>query len=346
MIALAGILVHDGRPRNREARATRRRPLSRPVARGIALFLGLFSLTNLIRYALDGFDANIWWIDMRMIPSPVADLFLLCFGLLMTASALRPPGSGLRRYATMILTAAAAIVAIRDAATFYVLLAGGTLTTDVPFPFSLLVVGALAAIMVNLAGPEERRIGRGDSRLAIGATFLLCLSLFPLMQIVCFGWTDYRREADAIVVLGAQAYADGRPSLPLADRVRKGVELYHAGLARTMIFSGGPGDGAVHETEAMRATAIRMGVPPDAILLDRDGLNTRATARNTAGIFRRNGIDRVIAVSNFYHLPRIKMSYQQEGWQVYTVPADDTIFSGTPRQIAREILGLLVYYIT
>ena len=42
----------------------------------------------------------------------------------------------------------------------------------------------------------------------------------------------------------------------LADRMRTGVELIQQGHADTLIVSGGPGDGDVHETEAMRDFAV------------------------------------------------------------------------------------------
>lgn len=67
--------------------------------------------------------------------------------------------------------------------------------------------------------------------------------LFPLAQMYCLGRTDYRRPADVIVVFGCLVRADGTPLMPLADRVRTGVELYQAGLANRLIFSGGPGEG-------------------------------------------------------------------------------------------------------
>jgi uncharacterized SAM-binding protein YcdF (DUF218 family) len=162
----------------------------------------------------------------------------------------------------------------------------------------------------------------------------------------CFGKTDYRRPADAIVVLGARAYADGRPSDALADRVRTACKLYRDGFARKLIFSGGPGDGAVHETEAMRRMALQLRVKPEDIVLDRDGLNTRATVRNSEAIFSQLHAQRVLVVSHFYHLPRIKLSYQRDGWDVYTVPAKERyLLRQTPYNMLREVAALWVYYL-
>ena len=53
--------------------------------------------------------------------------------------------------------------------------------------------------------------------------------------MLCFGMTDYRRGADAAVVFGCLAYANGQPSLPLADRVRTAVELLRGELSRLVL---------------------------------------------------------------------------------------------------------------
>jgi len=326
----------------------RRRPhdTTRSIARGLALFLGGFSLLNLLRETLiDRFDANIWWIDLRDLQTWLATPLLLLFSLVLLAFGVFPTMRTGRRRLLLATTSIVGVFVVRDIATFYYLLLEQRIVTDIPLPFSLLMIVALTMV-VYVAAFDGRHTERTERRLPILATVVACMITFPLMQIVCFGRTDYRRHADAVVVLGARTYADGRLSISLADRVRKGVELYRKGYVHTVIFSGGPGEGSVHETEAMRALAINMGVSDRDIILDRNGLDTRATARNTVRLARHDRIGRVLAVSNFYHLPRIKMSFQQEGRQVYTVPADDTIWTATPRQIAREILGLWAYYLT
>jgi len=169
--------------------------------------------------------------------------------------------------------------------------------------------------------------------------------VFPLGQIFFFGKTDYRRAADAAVVFGARAYADGRPSDALADRVRTACELYRSSTVSKLIFSGGPGDGAIHETEAMRRMAVALGVKESDIILDLRGVNTQATVQNTVPIFERFAFRRVLAVSHYFHLPRIKMTYQRSGVEVYTTPAKESyILRQTPFLLLRELAAWWVYY--
>jgi len=160
-----------------------------------------------------------------------------------------------------------------------------------------------------------------------------------------FGKADYRRPADAIVVFGARAYADGRPSDALADRVHTAIALYEAGYAPRLIMSGGPGDGAFHETDTMRQMALDAGVPADAIRVDRDGLNTDATVANTPRLLASSTDARLLAVSHGYHLPRVKLAYQRAGVEVFTVPAHERyMLTKMPLLMAREVAAWWVYY--
>ena len=151
--------------------------------------------------------------------------------------------------------------------------------------------------------------------------------------------------ADAIIVLEAKAHTDGTPLKALADLVRTGCQLYHAGLAPQIIISGGLGDGDVDETESMRRFARSLDVPDEAILLDPHGWNTRLTAEHSSELLDELGARRVLAVSHFYHLPRIKQAFQREGRDVFTVPAEQTEpLVERSRYMLREVAALWVYY--
>jgi len=337
-----------------DCRKTTRKPAKRlelllPVSRGLALFLGGFSLLNILgELRFPGFDANHWWIDFRPADTMVVRIFLCIVSVFLLAYSLRPKLSAWRRKITAGLVAILLVITVWNILNFHILLYKRTIKAGFPVAFSLLVSIALAIVLIALARRPKSLYGSKalSSRIVFTATLLICLVGFPLGQMFCFGKTDYRRRSDAIVVFGARVYADGRLSDALADRVRTGCGLYLDGLANRLIFSGGPGDGDIHETESMRTMAIGLGVPRDAILLDKDGVNTQATVTNTCEIFDRLGIKRVIAVSHFYHLPRIKMSYQRRRWEVYTVPAKESyLLTQMPKYILRELAALWVYYL-
>ena len=314
------------------------------LPRGLALFLGGFALLNIFgNFRAPGFDANLWWIDFRAVPAWLSNLLLLISAFCLISFALRPQQSAARRLLTIACLSILALVAALNAIEFYVLWIRGLIRAGIPLPFSLLVCAALIAILfARTAAMSETSRSRLLPSLAV---CLACIAIFPFAQMLFFGKTDYRRPADIAVVLGARVYADGRPSDALADRVRTACKLYQNGTVKKLLFSGGPGDGSIHETEGMKRMAIQLGVKPDDILLDARGVNTQATVKNTEAVFQQLHASRILVVSHFYHLPRIKLAYHREGWEVYTVPAKESyLLRQMPYNMAREVAALWVYY--
>ena len=316
------------------------------LPRGLALFLGGFALLNILGgLRAAHFDANLWWIDLRALPPAMATPLLLVSGACLVGFAVWPPRSARWRFLIIGCVGALGVVAMANTAQYYVLLARGVVRPGIPIPLSLFVSAALAAIFVAAwRGPLLMRGTRGWFRVMVVA--FVCLLCFPVAQMLFFGKTDYRRPADAAVVLGARVYADGRLSDALADRVRTACQVYQDGLVRRLIFSGGPGDGAIHETEAMKRMATSLGVRAEDIWLDKAGLNTQATVRNTEAVFAQWHALRILVVSHAYHLPRVKLAYQRDGWDVFTVPAKETyLLRQMPYNMAREVAALWVYYL-
>ncbi len=277
-----------------------------------------------------------------------ADIFLAAAAFFFIAYSVRPVLSAERRILTYAFLAALLFVSIWNAVMFYTLVIRRAIHSGFPVAFSVFVGAAIATVLISVGEQKSRRRKKPALRSTVTSivTVLICLFGFPFAQIFCFGRTDYRRQADAIVVFGARVYVNRRVSDALADRVSTGCKLYRDGLAKRIIFSGGPGDGNVHETDGMRTMAIKLGVPAQAIILDKDGLSTQATVSNTCAIFKNLGIRRVLAVSHFYHLPRIKMSYQRQDREVYTVPAKESYtLTAMPYFVGRETAALWVYYL-
>jgi vancomycin permeability regulator SanA len=314
------------------------------LPRGLALFLGGFSLLNLLgNFRVPGFDANLWWIDLRALPNWFGNALLFMSAFTLIAFGIRLPQSHWRKTITIACAGVLGVIATLNAVEFYILAIRGSIGAGLPIPFSLFVCCALAVILfATLQGREDENPTRLVPTLAICA---ICALVFPFAQMFCFGKTDYRRPADVAVVLGARVYADGRPSDALADRVRTACKLYHNGTVKKLLFSGGPGDGSIHETEGMKRMALQLGVKPEDILLDVHGVNTRATVKNTEAIFQQIHASRILVVSHFYHLPRIKLAYHRQGREVYTVPAKESyLLRQMPYNMAREVAALWVYY--
>ncbi len=317
-------------------------PSAAEIGRGCALALGAFALINLTRSAFGEFDANLWWIDLRFLPMPV-QLFVLALAaavLIAHATGLARTRRALRLSAGVALTLAG--ITLANAVQYLALLARGDLETGHWLPASLPI--ALSCLLAAWSTGGLQPVPGSPRRwLVNGACLAIAAAAFPLLMCLTYGRTDYRRPAEAIVVFGAKAYADGGASLALSDRMRTGCELYRAGLAPKLILSGGPGDGEFHETEVMRRLAVEAGVPPDAIVLDLEGTSTQQTLHTLA---RLEPHGRVLAVSQFFHLPRIQLASQRAGLKVYTVPAQETRpLLKTPYFLAREVAAWWYYYL-
>ncbi len=318
------------------------------VARGLALFFGGFTLLNVCGELLQpGFDATIWWIDFRPVPALVSLSALTILSLMLLKFCVRPDRCSLKfRQALAVLVAVVLAASVINAATFYSLILRGQIDSSFPASLSLFVTLAMLIMIAGLIVTDPAHRSKPAVRTLIPATAVACMIGFPLLQMYCFGWTDYSRKADVAVVFGCKVGRDGRLSAQLQDRVRSACELYDEGLVECLIMSGGPGPGAVHETHAMRAFAIDYGIPAERILVDEKGWSTDETVASTIPLFRQHEFHRVLAVSHFYHLPRIKLSYQRMGQEVFTVPARQKFgILHKPFQLSREVVALWAYYL-
>lgn len=102
------------------------------------------------------------------------------------------------------------------------------------------------------------------------------------------------------IVLGAEAYPNGRPSPVLAARLDVAERLLRTGTVDSLLLSGDGSAASNHETDAMRAYLVRRGIDPALMSVDPLGVNTRATCRNAQAA----GYEQALVVSQEFHLPR------------------------------------------
>lgn len=137
------------------------------------------------------------------------------------------------------------------------------------------------------------------------AVLVLAWLLGVTAWIVWIGERDQAAHADAIIVLGAAAY-DAKPSPVFQERIRHGLDLYRAGYAPLLIFTGGYGGSGARfsESQVARRYALKQGVPDDAILIETASRNTVQNLVEAKRLMDQRGIHRVIIVSDPLHMAR------------------------------------------
>ena len=178
--------------------------------------------------------------------------------------------------------------------------------------------------------------------------------------------------ADAIVVLSGMI--EERKNAPLGewsgavDRFESGVDLFKAGRAPLLIFTGGwvpwiPK--AKPEGEILAQRAVRLGVPKDKILETGKAQNTQEEATAVRQVGRNWWVTgskpSIILVTSAFHMRRAEMLFRKSGFEVTPFPVDFqtsdnneiTILSFLPSAQAsarsetaiRETIGLAYYWV-
>ena len=143
-------------------------------------------------------------------------------------------------------------------------------------------------------------------------------------------------DIDCILVLGCLVKADGTPSDMLYDRISVGVTLYQNGTSQKLLMSGDHGQKEYDEVNTMKTCAIDAGVPSEDIFMDHAGFSTYESVYRAKEIF---GADKIVIVTQEYHLYRALYVANALGMEAYGVSADLRGYSGQTKRDVREILA-------
>src|SRR5262249_52898437 len=160
------------------------------------------------------------------------------------------------------------------------------------------------------------------------------LWLFLAVSSYCSGFVrvvsgqagkEEARAAGAIVVFGAAEY-DGRPSPVYKARLDHAAQLYSRGLAPIVITTGGSGaDPKFSEGEVGRDYLKTLGIPDAHLIAETQSDDTAESARRVATIMRANQMTSCLAVSDSYHMFRIKHMLAREGVSVFASPRPNSM---------------------
>src|ERR1035438_995150 len=145
------------------------------------------------------------------------------------------------------------------------------------------------------------------------------------VQVVRTASLEEIHRADAIVVFGAAEYS-GRPSPVLRARLDHALDVFHRGVAPVVITTGGAAaDPTFSEGGVGRDYLMRHGVPERSLIAETQGRDTAESAVRVGVIMRANGLHSCVAVSDAYHVFRIRKLLEHEGVApVYAAPRPDS----------------------
>jgi uncharacterized SAM-binding protein YcdF (DUF218 family) len=183
--------------------------------------------------------------------------------------------------------------------------------------------------------PRRRWLLRGGGLALVALAAFLALTA---VRIAREGSLQELQPADAIVVFGAAEYA-GRPSPVLRARLDHAFDLFRQGIAPVVITTGGAAsDPSFSEGGVGRDYLEHRGIPERNLIAETQGSDTAQSAVRVAVIMRANGLHSCVAVSDAYHVFRIRKLLQHEGIDpVYVAPRPES----RPRTVVSRAYALL-----
>ena len=161
--------------------------------------------------------------------------------------------------------------------------------------------------------------------LVLAAVAMLSFLVVTAVRVVHTASLQETHPADAIVVFGAAEYS-GHPSPVLRARLDHALDLFHRGVAPVVITTGGAaGDPTFSEGGVGRDYLMRHGVPERSLIAETQGHDTSESALRVGVIMHANGLRSCVAVSDGYHVFRIRKLLEHEGiGPVYVAPRPDS----------------------
>ena len=182
----------------------------------------------------------------------------------------------------------------------------------------------------------------------VAAVALVCFLyvIVTCWQVVHEAGKQELHPADAIVIFGAAEYS-GHPSPVLRARLDHAYELFQQHLAPVVITTGGAAaDPSFSEGGVGRDYLMHRGIPERNLIAETQGSDTAQSAQRIAVIMRANKMRSCLAVSDEYHVFRIKKLLQHEGIVVYVAPRSGSRPRGVLQRITavlRETVSYLVW---
>ncbi len=211
------------------------------------------------------------------------------------------------------------------------------------------MVWPAAGILVILAAALTKTgiLKKIPGKLRWAASLLFCLLLLAAvagegMILAHFHDTPdavWSRDADYLIVLGAQVYESG-PSAVLRYRLDTAAEYLNAHPQTVCIVSGGKGfNEKSPEAAVMKAYLVQQGLDSGRILVEDQSANTAQNIDFSSHFFSQSK-DKVVIVTNNFHVFRAMRLAKKHGYGNLAMLSSPSRPSFLPHNMLRELAGL------
>lgn len=169
--------------------------------------------------------------------------------------------------------------------------------------------------------------------LALAAVFFVATKIY--LSKFCFENTSDVPQSPFALVLGA-GIKSTEPSVFLKDRLDNAIELYELGKTDKIIIAGDSGGDKDYEISIMRKYLAENSIPQDAVLEDSAGYNTYASLYHARHTF---GAQKIIIVTQSYHLTRAVFICKNMGMECYGLSADNSRYADMAKNYFREFFA-------
>ncbi|NQT50387.1 YdcF family protein [Candidatus Kuenenbacteria bacterium] len=198
-------------------------------------------------------------------------------------------------------------------------------------------------IGIEKANPTSYKKGVPKFLKTIVIVFLLfCFIVFLIVIRVQFKYSDkIINDTDLTspnvgLVFGAGLKAKGVPGAVLEDRILTAIKLYQDGRLGKFILAGDNSTAGHNEVQAMKNSALELGLNEDAILEDHAGLSTYDSCLHVKESF---GLNKIVLITQKYHLRRALYICNELGIDARGIASENRGYSSQFKFTVREWLA-------
>lgn len=154
-------------------------------------------------------------------------------------------------------------------------------------------------------------------------------------QILTLEEIQKTENIDCVLILGA-GIRGNYPSPMLEDRLKQGIVLYNANVSPKIIVSGDHMNKDYDEVNVMKDYLVGHKIPSQDVFMDHAGISTYDSIYRAKYIFK---VEKMVIVTQKYHLHRALYIAKQLGIEAYGLSADLRSYTNQSKRDIREIFA-------